>query len=128
MAEAICDTSPLYFLHQAGVLHWLEALFGGIWVPRSVAAELEEGGRRGHRVPSLADLNWVQLEDPVSIPADAGLELWGPLRVLLEAKERGLTASVRPVLETLVARGMWISADLQGMILALAGEGQVESG
>jgi len=70
VAEAICDTSPHYYLHQAGVFRWLGARFGGIWVPRAVATKLAQGGRRGYRVPLLADLPWVQLKDPSTIPPD----------------------------------------------------------
>lgn len=160
MAEAICDTSPLYYLHQAACLDWLETLFGGIWVPQAVANELREGAARGYPVPRLADLPWVQIKDPTTIPADwlaldlgpgelaamalaqefpehrlvlddglarkvaarADLEVWGTLRIVLEAKERGLIATVAPFLDRLVAAGMWASSELLREVLILAGE------
>ncbi len=52
----------------------------------------------------------------------AGLQVWGTLRVLLEAKSMGLTPKVEPVLDRLVQSGMWISADIRRRILSLAGE------
>lgn len=52
----------------------------------------------------------------------AGLTVWGTLRVILEAKDRGLTDSVAPLLDRLSQSGMWMSAAIRQRILALAGE------
>jgi predicted nucleic acid-binding protein len=52
----------------------------------------------------------------------AGLNVWGTLRVLLEAKEHGFTNSVEAHVDGLIAAGMWISDDLRQRILKLAGE------
>lgn len=52
----------------------------------------------------------------------AGIEVWGTLRVLLEAKERGLTKRLAPYVERLVDAGMWLSVDIRHRILRLAGE------
>jgi predicted nucleic acid-binding protein len=47
----------------------------------------------------------------------AGLQVWGTLRVLLEAKAQGLTDVWK-----LSKAGMWISAEVRQRILVLAGE------
>ncbi len=52
----------------------------------------------------------------------AGLQVWGTLRVLLEAKSRGLINQVEPFINCLSDTGMWISAEVRRRILALAGE------
>jgi len=52
----------------------------------------------------------------------AGLNVWGTLKVLLEAKEQGITKSISPHVEQLKSSGMWISEDIRLRILALAGE------
>lgn len=52
----------------------------------------------------------------------AGLTVWGTLRVTLEAKDRGLTDRVAPLLDRLSDSGMWLSAGIRQRILALAGE------
>ena len=52
----------------------------------------------------------------------AGLSVWGTLRVILEAKDKGLTPSVGLVVERLRADGMWISEAVRDRILKLAGE------
>jgi predicted nucleic acid-binding protein len=52
----------------------------------------------------------------------AGLQVWGTLRVLLEAKAVGLIEGVEPVIHRLQKSGMWISEDIRLRILALAGE------
>lgn len=52
----------------------------------------------------------------------AGLKVWGTLKILLEAKSRGLTEKIAPLVKRLVDTGMWISDDIRQRILALAGE------
>ena len=52
----------------------------------------------------------------------AGLQVWGTLRVLLEAKAQGLTDLVTPSVLRLSQAGMWISPEVRKRILALAGE------
>jgi len=52
----------------------------------------------------------------------AGLNVWGTLKVLLEAKSQGLTESIEPLVNRLENSGMWISDDIRQRVLALAGE------
>ncbi len=52
----------------------------------------------------------------------AGLRVWGTLRVLIEAKNAGLTPNIAPVVRLLGENGMWISATVRKRILRLAGE------
>ena len=56
------------------------------------------------------------------IATAAGLNVWGTLKVLLEGKSRGLTATVSPYIERLVKSGMWIFEDVRRRVLVLAGE------
>lgn len=52
----------------------------------------------------------------------AGLTVWGTLRVLLEAKNCGLTESIAPAIDNLAMSGVWIPADVRRRILELADE------
>jgi len=52
----------------------------------------------------------------------AGLQVWGTLKVLLEAKSHGITDKVEPYVSKLGDSGMWISAEIKERILKLAGE------
>lgn len=52
----------------------------------------------------------------------AGLQVWGTLKVLLEAKSRGLIQQIEPYVAKLSDSGMWISAEVHQRILKLAGE------
>ena len=55
--------------------------------------------------------------------ARLGLTMTGTLGVLITAKDRGLLASVRPVLDALrVQAGFWIGDDLHAAVLKVAGE------
>jgi len=59
--EVISDTSPLQYLHQAECLDLLPALYGSIFVPEGVEAELASGRARGVSLPDLGKLDWVQV-------------------------------------------------------------------
>lgn len=52
----------------------------------------------------------------------AGLNVWGTLRILLEAKAHGLTGEIKPHVEKLAAKGMWLSDGIRRRILKLADE------
>jgi predicted nucleic acid-binding protein len=52
----------------------------------------------------------------------AGLQVWGSLKVLLEAKSQGLVEQIAPYITNLSEAGMWVSTELKQRILALAGE------
>lgn len=52
----------------------------------------------------------------------AGLQVWGTLKVLLEAKSHGIVQKVEPHVSKLSDSGMWISAEIKERILKLAGE------
>lgn len=66
----------------------------------------------------------VLLDDALArrIAQAAGLDVWGTLRVLLEAKAQGLTERIEPLVDRLAASGMWISDDIRRRVLVLAGE------
>lgn len=66
----------------------------------------------------------VLLDDALArrIGQAAGLTVWGTLKVLLEAKTKGLTDSVAPYLDQLAAAGMWMSQEIRERVLSLAGE------
>lgn len=59
MPDVICNTSPLQYLHQAGVLELLPTLAGQVYVPEAVVAELREGQRRNVLLPTLEELSWL---------------------------------------------------------------------
>ena len=52
----------------------------------------------------------------------AGLQVWGTLKVLLEAKSQGLVDKVEPYVAGLNDSGMWVSTEVKRRILVLAGE------
>jgi hypothetical protein len=68
MPSAITNTSPLIYLHRAGVLDWLNRLFDSVWVPGSVIAEIQQGGRLGYNVPDVETLLWLNVVDPMHLP------------------------------------------------------------
>lgn len=64
MAEFVCNTSPLQYLHQVGLLGLLPDLAGTILVPPAVVAELAAGRSLGVDLPDLSALGWVAVRTP----------------------------------------------------------------
>jgi hypothetical protein len=52
----------------------------------------------------------------------AGLQVWGTLKVLMEAKSQRIIEKVEPYVSSLSSSGMWISDDIRVRIMKLAGE------
>jgi len=78
LAEIICNTSPLQYLHQLGRLSVLAVLAGRISVPQAVVDELAVGRAQGVDLPDPANLNWVSICSPKGQPVlPPGLQL-GP--------------------------------------------------
>lgn len=68
MAEAICDTPPIQYLYQLGLLDLLPTFFRRVTIPEAVAAEIVEGQRIGVPLPEVRNLDWVDVR-AVSIPS-----------------------------------------------------------
>lgn len=66
MPEVICNTSPIQYLHQLGLLHLLPALARQVIVPPAVVEELVVGRAAGINLPDLATLAWVEIRHPAS--------------------------------------------------------------
>lgn len=49
-------------------------------------------------------------------------QVWGTLKVLLEAKSHGILEKVEPYVSRLSDSGMWSSVEIKERILKLAGE------
>jgi predicted nucleic acid-binding protein len=52
----------------------------------------------------------------------AGLQVWGTLKVLLEAKSNGLVDKIEQFVSRFNDSGMWVSDEIKQRILKLAGE------
>lgn len=70
MPDAISNTSPLVYLYRIHALDWLGSLFGEVWIPKAVAAELEQGRQRGYDTPDPAGYPWLRHMEPRSMPSE----------------------------------------------------------
>jgi predicted nucleic acid-binding protein len=75
LADHIVNTSPLCYLHRAGILHVLPAMLGRVIVPGQVVAELSAGRARGYDLPEPLVLPWADVR-PVA-PLSPQLEPFG---------------------------------------------------
>ncbi len=66
MPEIICNTSPLQYLHQIGVLHILPALVKTVTIPPAVQEGLNTGRNLGLSLPNLQSLDWIVVRGPAS--------------------------------------------------------------
>lgn len=71
MADVICNTSPMQYLHQVGLLTILPALVGQVLIPPAVDAELGVGRSFGLDLPDPAQLGWVTIRPLTRLPAVA---------------------------------------------------------
>ena len=132
MPEVISDTSPLQYLHQLGLLHFLPALAGRIVVPASVERELLAGRELGVNLPDLRTLDWVEIRRPTGRPAlplvnDLGLGETETLMLALESTDAVALlddALARRVAEILKVRftgtlGLLLDAKKAGLVTSV---------
>ena len=56
----------------------------------------------------------------------AGFDVWGTLRVLVEAKSQGLVQRIANHVDRLASTGMWMSDEIRRRVLTLAGEEEAD--
>lgn len=74
--EAVCNTSPIQYLHQAGYLHLLNEFYSRTLIPPAVARELRAGRAIGIDLPDLGKLPWLTIQAPAGpekVPTTAHL-------------------------------------------------------
>lgn len=55
------NTSIIQYLHQLGLLHILNALFGEVYIPVEVKEEIEEGIVQGVDLPHLDEIDFIKV-------------------------------------------------------------------
>lgn len=146
MLQAISNTSPLLYLYRIEAIDWLPNLFDEVWAPEAVYNELRTGRSKGYDTPNPDSYSWLHVVNPKAMPSEwlalalenpsrivllddmlarrtaqaAGLQVWGTLKVLLEAKSQGLVNQIEPYVTKLGNSGMWISAEVKQRIFRLA--------
>jgi predicted nucleic acid-binding protein len=81
--EAICDTSPIQYLHQIGLLHLLAEFYTRIIIPPAVVDELERGRAMGVNLPDTSALPWLHVETPAALDNPAAADLGAGEREVL---------------------------------------------
>ena len=61
MSTIISNTSPIQYLHQAGVLFLFPELFTKVCIPEAVVEEIEAGRRAGLNLPDVQRLPWIEI-------------------------------------------------------------------
>ena len=133
MPEVICNTSPIQYLHQLGLLRLLPDLVKRVIVPPAVIEELAAGRAAGINLPDLESLNWIVVRRPASesalpLIADLGpgetevlmlaLEIEGSVVILDDSLARQV-AETRGIHLT-GTLGLLLDAKRSGLILQVA--------
>jgi len=129
----ICNTSPLQYLHQLGLLPILPALVRRVIVPQAVTLELAAGRTQGIDLPRPETLAWVTIRQPSSatvlpLITDLGLGEKEALALALESSDAVVIlddALARRVAMTLGIQirgtlGVLLDAKQAGLIPAIA--------
>ena len=129
----VCDTSPLQYLHQLGLLEALNALAERTIIPPAVVTELEQGRALGLSVPEVSALDWVSVRSPLSeraVPLVAslgpgetevlmlGLECPGTVLVLDDSLARKYAAALG--LRLTGTLGLLLDCKRAGLVSAVA--------
>jgi uncharacterized protein len=150
--SVVSNSSPL--MEQLGQLQLLQKLFSSIFIPPAVlretsptvqmpewiaSHELEQPigsqvlrsslGQGESETISLAmeiGARWVILDDRPArrLAQGLGLPVIGTLGILVASKNRGFLSTVRPCLDTLMAKGFHVSPHLYAQVLTDVGEGE----
>ena len=116
--RVLSDASPLIGLGYVDGLPWLQQLFGAVWIPQEVNAELINGqGFAGEAALLLMDERAGR-----AVAVAKGLTVAGTAAVIGMAKQRGLIALAKPVFERLHRSDFRISAEVIAVVLRRVGE------
>ncbi|MFN8441760.1 MAG: DUF3368 domain-containing protein [Caldilineaceae bacterium] len=113
-----------YDVPSLAQLEWAEIVTPKYMPPEWFALDLGKGEVSAMALARENPEHIVILDDLLArrTAQAAGLQVWGTLRVLLEAKNRGLTQDLRSHLDQLENSGMYLSPAIKQRILYLAGE------
>jgi hypothetical protein len=133
LPEVICNTSPIQYLHQLGLLRLLPSLVESVTVPPAVVEEIAVGQAMGIDLPDLDALDWITIRHPVSAAAlpmvtDLGAGETQVLALALESPDAVVIIDdglARHVAETLGLRltgtlGVLLDAKRKGFVSAVA--------
>lgn len=108
---------------------WLQVMDPQSSSASNFASSLGAGERAAIELALEHTGSIVLLDDGLArrVAQESGLTTWGTLRILLEAKEHGLTDTIAPLVTSLADAGMWISKDIRTRILQLAREDEEQT-
>ena len=118
----VCNTSPIQYLHQLGLLDLLPKLGGRVCIPPAVIEELAAGREAGVDLPDLTQLDWVRVRRPVSAAALPLVRDLGPgetevLMLGLESRESILVLDDALARRVAVGLGLRLTGTL-GILLS----------
>jgi len=150
--RAVSNSSPLIALEKIGRLDLLQQLFSAVIIPPAVARETAPTVKLPSWIkvdrlrwrpdprtirPSLGpgEIEAISLslelrpgrvildDDPARrLASSLGLQVTGTLGIILAAKRRGLLPNLKNEMDSLLATGFFIGAELYKELLRLAGE------
>jgi hypothetical protein len=113
-----------YDVPQTSTYDWLQIVNPSNMPSEWFALDLGKGELAAMALALEHPQKIILLDDALArrVAQAAGLQVWGTLKVLLEAKAARLTDSIEPFVNKLETAGMWLSEDIRLRVLKLAGE------
>ena len=71
LGPVICNTTPLLYLHQVGLLWIISEICENILIPPAVVIELNAGKEQGVDVPDAVEFSWIQVKSPLGASANS---------------------------------------------------------
>jgi uncharacterized protein len=127
----VCNTSPIQYLHQFGLLDLLPKLGRRVCIPPAVIEELAAGREAGVDLPDPTQLDWVLVRRPVSAAALPLVRDLGPgetevLMLGLESRESILVLDDALARRVAVGLGLRLTGTL-GILLSAKRAGLVSA-
>lgn len=112
MRKVVVNSTPIISLSTINKLDLLKSLYGEVYIPYGVFEEVSIEGKSKVGDDLLARKYATYL----------GLKITGTLGVLIKSKEKGIIREVKPLIDGLIKKGIYIDDKIYRKVLELTGE------
>lgn len=127
MRRVIVNTTPLIALRHTGQLNLLKKMYGKIMIPQAVYRELSQKKESICKKQVDSSLDWIYVEEIENQMAKyLNLPVTGTLGVLIKAKRQGYINELKPIIQEMIDKNIYISEKLMRLCLEQVNEDFIE--
>lgn len=121
------NTTPLIALRHTGQLNLLKKMYGKIMIPQAVYRELSQKKESICKKQVDSSLDWIYVEEIENQMAKyLNLPVTGTLGVLIKAKRQGYINELKPIIQEMIDKNIYISEKLMRLCLEQVNEDFIE--